>query len=357
MNRNLKYLFIHKYIDFFEKEYLAVLNSFRTIASMILPVGLYIYTKNADFIWLGLCCFLWALHIFIQNQTGFFFKNMFISLGICTLLQILGFLAHVHIVTYCLFSFFIAFLIPYFAYFKRVILYDISVYFIVQASVFFQKDMLEMSKSILYSIIAFFIVIFIGSYLIRFNLKKEMMYRLKVNLNFLLVYVEMMKQFILTGSKKNYEDLGKQREYLFRSVQVFRDIYPVYTIAYPNDILAKIAPIQERFIETTIGFCVQVRNIHTSQTDEQKIKDRFQKIRDTILRQRGLIFEVQTVALHDLLVRYQSIFAYAQNIEPISNQNTHLSPKELVEINSAIFQFKESMALMEKDIKNTLFTT
>lgn len=356
MTRNLRYLFVHKYIDFFEKEYLAVLNSFRAIASILIPIVLYLYTKNADFIWLGVCCLLWALHIYVQNQTAFFFKNMFISMFICTFLQILGFLAHVHIVTYCIYSFFIAFLIPYFAYFKKVILYDVSVYFIVQGSVFFEKDIFEMSKSIVYSIIAFLIVIFIGSYIIRFNLKKQMTYRLKVNLNFLLSYIETMKFFILSGTKKNYELLGKKRESMLQSIKLFRDIYPVYIITYPNDTLAKIAPIQDRFIETTIAFCIQIRNIHTSKIDEEKIKNRFQKIRDSILRQRGLIFEAPSITIHDLLMRYQNIFANAKTLETISKQNTHFSKKEIEELNSAIFQFKQSLELMEKDILNTILS-
>ncbi len=357
MIKNLKYLFLQYYIDFYEKEYLAVVNSIRILISVVLPFWLFIYTKNQEFIWLGLCCLLWALHIYMQNKTAFIFKSMYLSLGICTILQIIGFVAHLNIVSYIIFSFFIAFLIPYSAYFKQVRLYDLAVYFIVQNSIFFESSVYEMSKSILASIVAFFIVIFVGQFVVRINVQKLIMFRLKANLNFLLPYLDRMQRFILIGTKRNYESLGRKREELFRSLQVFRDFYPLYTASSENDILSKISPIQERFIETTIGFCLQIRNIHTINHDEQKIKDIFSKLVHVTRQQRALIVEFDKITIPDLLERYRRIFTFAKNISPLSSEDSNLSQKEIDEINSAIFQFQESIALMENDIEISLFKT
>lgn len=356
MTKNLKHIFFHSYIDFFEKEYVSVLNSFRTLLSMIVPIGLFVFTRNLDFIWLALCCFLWALHLF-KTETVLFQKNMFISLGICTVLQILGFLAHVEVFTYCLFAFLTAFLIPYFAYFKKVIFYDLAVYFIVQNSSFFEKDLIEMGKSVGYSIVAFFIVLIVGTYGLRVNLKKQLMYRLKVNWNVLSDYLEGVKDFIANGSKKNYWKLGKKRSELFRSVQIFREIYPLYINMHKDDTLAKIAPIQERFIETTVGFCLQIRNIHVQNVDLPAINEIFKQIQSSKRGQRGIIFEAHALTERELLTRYQAIFEALQTISIIHPGQTNLSTKERGEMNSAILQFKESISLMQKDIQKNLLTT
>jgi len=355
--KNLKYFLVHYYADFYQKEYLAVLNSFRIVISVLVPLGLFVYTQNQNFIWLGLCCLLWSLHIFMQNKTAFIFKSMYLSLIICTVLQILGFVAHLSIYSYIVFSFFIAFLIPYAAYFKQVVLYDLAVYFIVQNSVFFERDIYDMSESIFASILAFFIVVFVGRFIIRVNIKKLILYRSKVNLNNLLSYLEKMQRFILIGTKKNYESLGKKREDLFRSLKVFREFYPVYTVNNQDAILAKISPVQERFIETTIGFCLQIRHIHTAHEDAQKIKEIFSKLIHVTRQQRKLIFEIDKLPVHEVLVRYKRIFSFAKDLTPMPSLNTQLEAKELEEINSAIFQFKESIALMEIDIQKSLFTT
>ncbi|KAB8033209.1 hypothetical protein [Fluviispira multicolorata] len=265
-----------------ERDYRSFIQGVRSSLSILSVIILYFFTKNQELVFLGLCA-LSLTQACTRSPYWRFEFNIFLAYLISTALILIAYAYSKSYVTLALFSFFLAFFIHIFSYYKIPSVYSIWIFIIPQYSLFAQYNFQITVEHAVMNTYAFLISFFICAVLFRPRIKKECLHEMRSILREMAFYLESVENYTFNKSDESANYLTLRRQKIFLRIQSLRlmlneidqlrkksrksqDTYYIFYV---------LATLEERFIETTIGISIKLRALNIPLKYETQVRNVF----------------------------------------------------------------------------------
>jgi hypothetical protein len=243
------------YVELWEQDYKYILHGLRAAVALLPAFVLFVFSSNMVFLWMGVCSFVWAIHMAIVDKV-FFLRYFTVSI-VLSILILIGFFSKSHIFLFCIYCFLISFFPFVFLYYKKSYLYAIA---IPQYGSLAVTSLRSAFEHALCAVLGFLFTYLSFRFLIKKDVNIEITHMVHSGYFKLEEYMDRVKSYMQTRTIDNYRKLSKDRLLLFEFLQALR-LFTKEESAVLNSKNLVYAGFQERFIELCIWVGIRFRTV------------------------------------------------------------------------------------------------
>ncbi|BBH53497.1 hypothetical protein [Fluviispira sanaruensis] len=343
-----------------ERDYRSFIQGVRSSLAILSVFAIYYFTRNQELIFMGLCalgltqactrCPYWRIEF-----------NMLLAYLFSTALIFIAFPYSMTYLSIAFFSFFLAFFIHVFSYYKIPSVYSIWIFVIPQYSLFSQYNFKVTKEHAIMNTIAFIISFFISAILFRPRLKKECLFEMRSILREMSFYIESVENYTFNKSDESANYLTMRRQKIFLRIQSLRIMLKEIDIqrkksAQLNEkifIFYALATLEERFIETTIGISIKLRALNVPLKYESQVRNIFYSIKRINKSLLNFLVYNKDIGIDDIKEIYENLFNDAKNefskIE--ASHEEFVNDEFFTDILAVGLQLKDNISLLNAELK------